>query len=939
MNEFDTPKDFQDPLVPDSMSIEEFQSRFPNAKKQSIDSLPDLSQSDFQSGLKPLSPVRRVIKRPEEGDVEIDIPQPKQFDKGERIEAPVPKRQTIDFDEIGNKVDDLKKAFSNLPKNFIDFDELSKQLQGLSDPNVPLGGSETSPLGVTGKTDFAKFISNLGLDRSKDEKGKFNVDYNKSASALFRIQFNRLDTDEERINFIEKKFGKGSVSRDPAGRWIIKDKDGTRFPVEDPDFTPKDIADAMAHAPEIAGFIAGTILTRGRNLPTQIISEALLASGGEVIAELGEEAAGLNVETFDEVKARAEGNFPLNVGVSVISRFPGVLIGVVKNPQAGGVTRETTKLAKDIDSLNLGRISAGKNPIKVSPSALNESPTIARFEGIFAKFPGSAGVFQKDRKALNQAIDDEVAFILKDAPNKSEVAPTIKKRIVKLLEERASELRAFHDARFTGIDPKTGSEVTVDGAEVALESFIKQTEAAKNSLVSIVGDQKFISTEGIKTNAKILKSRLVREAPKGKEKGKVIESLNPGAKESDLQSILQLPEFISLQEAQNIRGSLGEIISGRDVIGNVTEGQAKFLFKGIAEATDERNVGNFIKQLKVAPEDAKQFAKEYKAFNKNYKDGISTFNTKGAPLQKILTKFKNDPDKLVNSFFRRGNATNIAAIKSRIPADKFKVFQESSQDILLTGKTGKQLERAINTIGDDVLFTTFGEEKTGGFKAYAAAARDLQETPLKSFVSEMKAATDLMTKMVTPGNPLTALQARELLGASSKDWKNIQTAMAADLIKKSTKDGVLDGKLLLQNIADTEPETLKEIFKGTPLFENLRSIGNISRASKISEGSSVGGIASGAFILNTFRGLSSATVIIPTGAWMVAKTLTSNIAKAWLTNQPLSQMSRQTLRSATQSLIFANRTGDTRSPEETNKLIEDRAKQRRLSNDLVNIPR
>jgi len=95
---------------------------------------------------------------------------------------------------------------------------------------------------------------------------------------------------------------------------------------------------------------------------------------------------------------------------------------------------------------------------------------------------------------------------------------------------------------------------------------------------------------------------------------------------------------------------------------------------------------------------------------------------------KLLSRIQSaDPEEIVSTLFRNGQASNIARIKEVVDADTFqKIQQDSMRDLLnLAVGPGKRvdevfnpeaLERALNAKGDAVLDEMFGKESIKGLR-------------------------------------------------------------------------------------------------------------------------------------------------------------------------------------------------------------------------------
>lgn len=774
------------------------------------------------------------------------------------------------------------------------------QLKGL-----PLGMGDQIQKFIDNPGQFSKAEVQGAVDWIQKNNFEGGVDYTTDyADPLTKFKFGLNDTDEEKEAFLDQEFGSGNWRMDKGGRYIIKDQSGKETVFNAPGFTPSDLAGAPNEILSSLGATIGAFAGGGLGLGGRLATEFAGGMAGYTAGEGLESYLGYNKEEFNEIVGRGKWEAVIQGAFTLGSAVPAFIASKIKNPLGGGVTLDSKAITNDLQEWNNARIARGESAITLRASALNEAPVLNRIEGILSKMPGSSGVYQRLQRDFQQAVEDEIKFLTKDSDDREVLATKLRDTFKSSVDAKINAERSIKNARFTGVDRITGGKALIDGSERALSDFKDVAEATERRLYTMIGNPnvRVIDIKGLKDTARKLINQIPRTAT-----GEPVELFNPGQSVKALQQFLEMPDSVTFETARHMRTALGDLIGGRqsDAISTVSSGQAKLLYGKISESL--KDAPGIAKRAGLTGDAAKQFVQEFSLYNKWYAEKHDIFNNTKSPINRIITSYH--PDELANYFFSTENASNINLIKKTIPPDKFKIFQESAQDLLLTNKDGKQLVAAIKGLGDDVMEATFGKQKTQDLKEFAQAAELLQNTPLSKFVLDERPLEDLMNQGIKPNSPSTVTDMKRFLGPKSDEWKEFQVYFASKLMREALDvNRTLDGNKLLNKInRHYGDDVVGKVFEGTPLKENLERLAKLSIAERKSEKSMAGGLMAGGFIAGmAVMGLpQAATVMIGTN--VAARALASNTAKSWLTNEPLSQMGSSTIRAATHTMANMSR--------------------------------
>lgn len=737
---------------------------------------------------------------------------------------------------------------------------------------------------------------------------KPGVNYDKEAPAFSRAKAALLtDTPKEEEEFYKKQGY--TVSHDNLGRLILKDpRTGEEFPADKPEFNLKDLADLAGDAPELAALLASTVATRGSGFLKQLFSDILSVTAASKAQDVTSEQLGYNLESYDEIKDRTVDQALFTGGAHIVGKVASGITSRLKSPLPGGITEASDRILKELEDFNKARLDRGLKPIKLPVVAFNESPFISRTVGFLTKIPGAAGVFKKESDRLQTVIDEEIEYLTKDLQgiDKQTTTEFLKQRLKVLIDNKLHVLRRdFGLKPSRNIGQVKAGESLQDAANTALNSFKTEAQSRAKYVQSLAGDKPVFSTKNVRKTAKELL-----------EKSKYLEI---GLSKKQLETIANMPEKVTFLELQNLRTTLGDALRSSQPIGDISQGQASALYKAVTQ------------DIKALPKDYKayvaaeprKFVKEFTEFNSWYAKNHNIFNTPGSPVNKIIKSYS--PDKLAEIFVRSGQASNIKLIRQTIGENKFKEFQEYSLSLIVNpDKTGQQIQRALQNIGKDTINAIWNDNGTmwNAMNKFAKAAIKLQNNSFSKFLADKSNGERLFTTLVKSGNIQNFFRARNILGPNSKDYKLLQIALADDIIKSSlttskagalpfaegTVFGHIDGRKMLSIMKNKYGDkNLQKAFKGTPLYENLKSLANLLTAAKSVTGEAAGGLAAGMFVGSLLLGAFHPGALLATGtvavsAWLAAKILTAPTTAKILTRQPISKAGRSAIRFGAETL-------------------------------------
>lgn len=845
----------------------------------------------------------------------------------------------ITYDQLPDQPDEFSSFFSNIPSSSI--------RQGLN-----IMEQRQAARGENLRTDLYKdkVIKQLvakGFNLHRNDEGEWTHYYNQPISDLtFRAKFGLLDTDEERRSLLEDRFGEGKVNRDGAGRWMYWKEDlnkgkGAWASVDSENLELADTADIMKESAQVAAEVGAMFLVPELQGPRWIVRAAQAAKiGTEVAAPLAvhealerlENSLGINMESSDAQMSRFYQEAVEYTGWALGTRLAALGVNRFWSPLPGGISSETRRLTNDVMELNALRDArspeewlevrqrmeqfndlpeAQRNALindpnrlwedfKLRTSQVNSAPILARVEGILSKFPGSSGVYRKNAEALQQAIDEEVAWLLRDVPNATEYAPILKGKLQQAINERQLQQKSFYDKYVSGLDPNTGGRIVKDSVERAKLQFRDEADVRYSYLDWLIRD-----ATGM-TNSAIVPTKFLKEEIETirREAGNV--GLRPGTSKY-FEELEALPEFLNMQEFKRLKNQFGDIKSGTTVIPDMDTRDMSRLYSSINKGVTD--LDSLTKNM--GPEFAAKFKRELEETQAWYEGNHILFSDPEGSFAKVITKYKDSSTgmyKLVRSMMGGGNEAYVRRMFSVMDADEIAQFKSIAQDYVMDGKTPAQMQKYLNNSENMGTYEAiFGRDQFQAMRDFADEAVKFQYSPAAKLARESSEAMKLLNNTVKKNDYSGFKAIVDELGEGSQEVEMMRNAFMAKLIQEATQQtdnslySTISGTALLNQIDKTYGAGVVKNVLGEEKYKNLRLLAEISKATR--SGDAAGGLAAGFFILNTMRtaNLISAGVF-SAKAYLAARLVSSAGAQKWLSHEPLSDMTKTQWRAAIASI-------------------------------------
>ena len=268
-----------------------------------------------------------------------------------------------------------------------------------------------------------------------------DVDYETGVDGtdFSRVELSFTNTLEEKMDLIDKEFGKGSAGQDNQGRLTyVNPTTGKQTVIDPPRFELGDFADLTSQLPEIALTIGAAVATSGMSATAMILADIAAFTAGALTREKIADVSDLNSETYEEVISRLGKEMMITVPLTLATGAgAAVALNRLNNPLFPGMTPESVEIIEELARLNARRVSEGLPPVRFLSSALNEHGMIARMEGILAKVPGSSWIYNRRQKIIDDALNHEVDTIMKHIPasfeDRLELANSIMATLKRLL--------------------------------------------------------------------------------------------------------------------------------------------------------------------------------------------------------------------------------------------------------------------------------------------------------------------------------------------------------------------------------------------------------------------------------------------------------------------------------------------------------------------------
>ena len=447
-----------------------------------------------------------------------------------------------------------------------------------------------------------------------------------SVGGFSRFQFGRMDTGEEKSNYLRTVVGDGGYRVDALGRHILTQEgrtklglgEGRELAIDEEGFSFNDVKEfAGATAlPIIAGTGAAIAASGVGFVPGMLIVGAATA-GGKLLDEGIEAAEGLQMQSAGEIARDAayEGTFGL-LGEGIGRGISKLFGRIIKGP--GGEANEALRAqAREI-------INQGYRPTVAGATSESFRPILNRLQAVYE------GVFPNQKAAtdnLNQVIADLRAFGIVDDTQINNLDEIIKRDIdefYKGADQKLADAQMRMDDAVKGeIDQimrnlKDGKTIPRD-----LDEMIRRRKAVFDEdvdrLYTVVTEklrgQKIIPTAGIKAELKRLNQESIADI---------------GATKFASQ-VEALGDFATAQEISRIRTGLTDASRNPALLNDVNVGALGALKASVNQAFDEAEIGLAITKGRMNAGEAgfKELGEALNLLsrtNRFYRNGVGRFD-------------------------------------------------------------------------------------------------------------------------------------------------------------------------------------------------------------------------------------------------------------------------------------------------------------------------
>ena len=254
-------------------------------------------------------------------------------------------------------------------------------------------------------------------------------------------------------------------------------------------------------------------------------------------------------------------------------------------------------------------------------------------------------------------------------------------------------------------DTETG-EAVVKGITQGRKALSRWSETVTGKIDEATGGQAVVPTATFKAEAREISKSLPQTASGDT-------AFTPADLKKSLAEAVDLPEYVTISQMQAISSKLFEAIDDSTIVPGITGRNARLLW-GASRDTFADIADPQIRDMTLA-------------FHRKYAENIKLFDN---ALISRITKNpqlagKIEPEVLVSSVFRKGNAANIFRLQKATTPGAFEKFQRAAMDDLVSNIsartddplrevfTGKAFLSTLDRYGKDTLNAAFGPQVTG----------------------------------------------------------------------------------------------------------------------------------------------------------------------------------------------------------------------------------
>ncbi len=533
----------------------------------------------------------------------------------------------------------------------------------------------------------------MGVDRSFDRAGVPDF--------TFRSDFSRMDTDEERVEYLNRQVGAGGWTTDKFGNYALTpsgmdrmqlEHSGKPVLIDEPELTRFDVADVRGDLPAIAGATLAGVGTGGAGLVAGVLATAGGAAALKGIDEAADAFRGDNLQSPGEMAMDLAKEAAFAGTGETIARTVMLPIGrKMLAPQVGRVTPEAREIMEDA-------------------AAIGARPNVAQIT--------RAPLLGRSQEMMNRIFGDPLAFTNSKA-----------------LGDEMSRLTAGAGQKIAN---RTNlGELIQTNIKAARRAFSADSSAMYQVFDDVVGGRALVPTYRVKQVAQ----SILDDIPKNVE-GRAIMAAPETM--TQIGGVLQLPDFISGKQMQALRSRLLDASRVSNLVPGLETRHARLLreaadgaFQDMGDQSAEMLARQFDVDLgseealkafgEGGPQQLVQNARDaLNRANAYYREGVSKFDNN---LIARITRDPSfagsvDPETIVDMMFRKGRASNVnrvmAVLPERVRGNVRRAAIEDIMDSMTDGVTdpirpiftGARFLKTLEGYGTETLESMFGKQRT-----------------------------------------------------------------------------------------------------------------------------------------------------------------------------------------------------------------------------------
>lgn len=569
----------------------------------------------------------------------------------------------------------------------------------------------------------------------------------------FRADYSRMDTDEERKAFLNKRLGAGGAGRDKYGAVIITPKGQKalgRTPLDkpmyldEPEVSLGDIADMRGDAPAAAAGVVTGALTSGMGFLPAVGYAALAGGAAKALDETGDYLRGDNLQSLSEVAT--------NIGIDSLQSGLGEGIGrgVYKvgkyalEPNRYKMRPGAEDTVRELNSYRYVKADGEEEKLDIQPPAASmvDAPLLSAFTRM--------GEYIFGDKQRQEQIEKLARFGRTSLNTVADRIPDQKlgEQIVKEWSAARQSVRDRADKLYNFMDSAAGSIEALDTTAIRdvakdiLRRLPKAERQTDEDEFTTLADEVFGKGDFSPRPDKPLPAR--KPVIGEKELGELtrLASLDT----SSAQQIQLLRTFINNSADEGFLTSIGsaERAKIRDAATKILEG-----FPGVKEADAQY-------QLLMAPFNEKLVnqmgRKNERAIAPElFVEKVTRGNIRGSEWDQVTKRLqpatvrklqRTALDKLVSNAIEIDEVTKIPVIKAGKLSEAIKNIEPGLVGKVYPKETVKQLDVLARGVA---LVQGKNERKSGMLKAAAMALAPLEYLPEMARIKVLKAAMETPT--------------------------------------------------------------------------------------------------------------------------------------------------------------------------------------------------